>query len=220
MCGICGIVGPGANIAENKQLIQSMMDTLAHRGPDNQGQVSGKNFIFGHRRLAIIDLEHGRQPMQLENERITLVFNGEIYNYLDLRQELIRKGAKFRTFSDTEVLLQAYRYYGIECLHKLNGMFAFAIYDARKQMFFAARDHFGIKPFYYSLFADGSIIFASEIKALFVHPQINRAINHSALHEYLTFQFCLGENTLFKGIKNLEPAHYLKHTKNTLTYNM
>jgi asparagine synthase (glutamine-hydrolysing) len=213
MCGICGIVGPKANSSENKKLIPKMMDILAHRGPDDQGQISGNNFIFGHRRLAIIDIEHGRQPMQLENGRITLVYNGEIYNYLDLRQELIRKGAKFQTFSDTEVLLQAYEYYGIECLHKLNGMFAFALYDKHKQMFFAARDHFGIKPFYYSLLADGSIIFASEIKALLVHPQISSTINQSALHEYLTFQFCLGESTLFKGIKNLEPAHYLQQSK-------
>ena len=215
MCGICGIVGPQASVPDNRQTVLEMMNILEHRGPDDQGIISGGNFIFGHRRLAIIDIEHGTQPMRSSDGKITLIYNGEIYNYLDLRQELIRSGAKFHTFSDTEVILRAYENFGIDCLGKLNGMFAFAIYDERKQMLFAARDHFGIKPFYYSLLDDGSILFASEIKALFSHPQIIPRLNASALNEYLTFQFCLGENTLFADIKSLEPAHFLiKSQKN------
>ena len=170
MCGICGIVGPGAQLEESRCVVRKMMDTLAYRGPDGEGLVKGSNFVFGHRRLAIIDIEHGAQPMQTEDGVVTLVYNGEIYNYLELRQELIREGVKFSTFSDTEVLLRMYQRYGSECLRKLNGMFAFAIYDENKKRFFAARDHFGIKPFYYVTLPDGSIVFASEIKALFHHP--------------------------------------------------
>ena len=213
MCGICGIVGPQASLPDDRHTVSEMMNTLEHRGPDDQGIVSGDNFVFGHRRLAIIDIEHGTQPMRSIDSKITLVYNGEIYNYLDLRHELIRKGAKFHTFSDTEVLLRAYEYYGIDCLSKFNGMFAFALCDERKQMFFAARDHFGIKPFYYMLLDDGCIIFASEIKALFCHPQIKPQLNQSALNEYLTFQYCLGENTLFANVKSLEPAHFLSQSQ-------
>lgn len=209
MCGICGIVGSQATIPENHHAVSRMMSILSHRGPDDQRIASGENFVFGHRRLAIIDIEHGTQPMASSDGKITLAYNGEIYNYLDLRQELIKKGMKFRTFSDTEVLLRAYEYYGIDCLYKFNGMFAFALYDERRHMFFAARDHFGIKPFYYVVLDDGSIIFASEIKALLSHPQIKSQLNQSALNEYFTFQFCLGENTLFAGIKSLQPAHFL-----------
>lgn len=220
MCAICGIVGPGSAPPESRSIVKKMMDTLAHRGPDDQGMAAGDNFIFGHRRLAIIDLEGGAQPMQSDDGQITLVHNGEIYNYLELRQELTRKGAKFRTFSDTEVLLKLYELYGFDCIDKLIGMFAFAIYDSRNNCFFAARDHFGIKPFYYTEIPDGSIIFASEIKAFFQHPVIVPELAQNAMNEYLTFQFCLGEKTLFKNIKKLEPAHYLlKKEKNARLQN-
>ena len=138
MCGICGIVGRDAQSEEATSVVRKMMDTLAHRGPDDHGLIKGDNFVFGHRRLAIIDIEHGSQPMQTEDGLVTLVYNGEIYNYLELRQELIREGVKFSTFSDTEVLLRMYQRYGSDCLRKLNGMFAFAIYDENKKRFFAA----------------------------------------------------------------------------------
>ena len=127
MCGICGIVGPQASILGSRQSVLEMMKILEHRGPDDEGIVSSGNFIFGHRRLAIIDIEHGTQPMRSSDGKITLIYNGEIYNYLDLRQKLIKEGTKFHTFSDTEVLLRAYEHYGIDCLHKFNGMFAFAL---------------------------------------------------------------------------------------------
>lgn len=220
MCGICGIVGPSASHLESIGVVEKMMELLAHRGPDGEGLISDKNFIFGHKRLAVIDIELGAQPMQSEDRNITIVYNGEIYNYLELRQELIHQGARFKTFSDTEVLLKLYEEYGQNCLEHLNGMFAFAIYDARQNLFWAARDHFGMKPFYYFLLPDGSLVFASEIKALFRHPKIKPSIDHISLNQYLTFQFCLNSRTLFKDVKKMEPAQCLlwQPDKNGLVY--
>lgn len=209
MSGICGIIGPQAFSPENKSIVEKMMVALNHRGPDGEWLIPGENFIFGYRRLAVIDLGHGSQHMQSEDGRITLVHDGEIYNYQELRQELTHKGIRFKTFSDTEVLLSLYEIYGLDCLQKLNGMFAFALYDAHENMFFAARDHFGIKPFYYAELKDGNIVFASEIKALFQHPDIHPCLDQIALNQYLTFQCCLSEKTLFTGIKKLEPARFL-----------
>ena len=209
MCGICGIVGAQSAQTEILSVVQNMMEKLAHRGPDDEGLEATENFVFGHRRLSIIDLEHGSQPMTSPDGNLVLVYNGEIYNYIELRQELTRKGVRFRTFSDTEVILHLYQTYGFKCLQKLNGMFAFAIYDKSKQTFFAARDPFGIKPFYYARLPGEEFIFASEIKALFCHEKIRPRLNPEALNEYLTFQFCLGEKTLFKDIYKLEPGHYL-----------
>ena len=209
MCGIYGIVGPSANILGRERQIQAMSGLLAHRGPDGEGSAFGKGYRFGHRRLSIIDLDHGSQPMISDDGAVTLVFNGEIYNYLELRQDLVRDGVHFRTHSDTEVLLRCYERYGDKMLEKLNGMFAFALFDSRKNLFFAARDHFGIKPFYYTFLEDGSLVFASEIKALFCVPEIKKSPDMTGLHEYFTFQFCLSDKTLFSGIKKLLPAHSL-----------
>lgn len=209
MCGICGIIGTSAVHPDNQDIVRLMMDTLSHRGPDGEGLMSGKQFVFGHKRLSIIDLEHGAQPMQSEDGRVTIVYNGEIYNYLELREELIRRGVKFNTFSDTEVLLRLYEAHGTSCIQKLNGMFAFALYDEREELFLAARDHFGIKPFYYIPLPDGGLLFASEIKALLKHPQVRSILDGEALNQYLTFQFCLGEKTLFHDILKLLPASYL-----------
>lgn len=226
MCGICGIIGPMAFNPASRSVVQQMMAALAHRGPDDQGLVSGDNFIFGHRRLSVIDPEYGAQPMQSEDGEMTLVYNGEIYNYMELRQELSQQGVKFRTFSDTEVLLKLYQRLGPKCIDRLNGMFAFAIYDGRNKRFFAARDHFGIKPFYYSLLPDNSLVFASEIKGLFHCPHIQPALDREALNQYLTFQFCLGDKTLFQNVQKLEPANYLIWTedganiKNTRYWNL
>ena len=207
MCGIYGIVGPSSNAQGRGSQIREMGDILAHRGPDGEGSAEGKGFLFGHRRLAIIDIEHGIQPMRSDDESITLVFNGEIYNYLELRQDLVRDGVRFKTHSDTEVLLRCYQRYGDAMLEKLNGMFSFALFDSRKNLFFAARDHFGVKPFYFTVLNDGSLVFASEIKALFCVPEIKKKPDMIGLHEYLTFQFCLNERTLFNGIKKLLPGH-------------
>ncbi|MDD5136539.1 MAG: asparagine synthase (glutamine-hydrolyzing) [Candidatus Omnitrophica bacterium] len=209
MCGICGMVGRSALKAGSEGVVLDMMDCLRHRGPDDEGLAKGREFIFGHRRLAIIDPEHGRQPMVTEDGKVTLVFNGEIYNYKELRSELMSRGAVFKTHSDGEVLLRLYEMDGEKCLDRINGMFAFAVFDKRKGRFFAARDHFGIKPFYYYVLPDKSILFASEIKAILQHPSARAVIDYDAVKEYLTFQFCLGDKTLFKGIKKLEPAHML-----------
>ena len=209
MCGIAGIVGPSAATPERQRQVRRMMEVLVHRGPDGEGFAHGRDFCFGHRRLAIIDVEHGAQPMFSDDGAITLIYNGEIYNYVELQQELAREGVRFKTHSDTEVLLRAYEKYGRDVVKKLNGMFAFAIHDARKNIFFAARDHFGVKPFYFAPLPGGQLAFASEIKALFCAPDMQRKLNVPALHEYLTFQFCLGDKTLFEGVRKLLPGHYL-----------
>ena len=210
MCGICGIVKSNNPIADkDKDIITRMKETLLHRGPDGEGTIGGEQFIFGHRRLAIIDPEHNIQPMQTEDGALTLTYNGEIYNYVELRQELSRKGVQFKTFSDTEVLLKLLEIEGIDGINKLNGMFAFALFDNRTGTFTAARDHLGIKPFYYVKLKTGDLIFASEIKALLQHPQVHSSLNKAAFQEYLTFQFCLSGKTLFEGINSLEPGHLM-----------
>lgn len=208
MCGICGIFA-GSGVGEARQaLVRAMMARLAHRGPDGEGVADGEGFTFGHRRLAIIDLEHGAQPMQTPDGRYSLIFNGEIYNYLELRQQLLQQGAKFQTFSDTEVLLQLLVRQGPAALDGLNGMFAFAFHDRQSGEWLLARDPFGIKPLYYAEVGD-QLLFASEIKALLVHPNLVPRVNWRAMQHYFTFQFCLGEETLFAGVRKLEPGFYL-----------
>lgn len=184
------------------------MSRIAHRGPDGEGRFGGEGFLVGHRRLAIIDLEHGAQPMQTEDGRYVIVFNGEIYNYLELRQRLIQKGVHFRTFSDTEVLLHLLVREGREAFRKLNGMFAFAFIDTHTGEWLLGRDPFGIKPLYYATVGD-ELIFASEIKALMAHPGFKATANWAGLQHYFTFQFCLGAETLFEGARKVEPGCYL-----------
>lgn len=208
MCGIAGLVG--RRICEKDfQIIKNMNDIQKHRGPDDEGIIVETCFVFGHRRLAIIDIEHGRQPMQSEDGRYTIVFNGEIYNYIELKDELQKRGVIFQTHCDTEVLLKLMQTEGVSALKKLNGMFAFAIFDKKQNVFIAGRDPFGIKPFYYKILENGNLLFASEIKALLVHPEVKAQINHEALQEYLTFQFCLKDKTLFKDIYKLEPGCFM-----------
>lgn len=209
MCGICGIISFSEMTSYDELVVREMTTTLAHRGPDDEGFVFGKNHYFGHRRLSIIDLEHGKQPMTSACGRYSLVFNGEIYNYLELRQELSQSGYRFKTHSDAEVLLALLINRSELALDELNGMFAFAFFDSKKKEFLFARDHFGIKPFYYK-FIENKIVFASEIKAILKHPEVRPELNHTALNEYFTFQFCLNSKTLFNGIKKLEPGYYAK----------
>ncbi len=209
MCAITGILTHGKNLEEREKTIETMMSRLAHRGPDGEGRVHVPHQAFlGHRRLAIIDCEHGAQPMLSSDGRYTLVYNGEIYNYLEIRQSLIQKGFHFRTFSDTEVLLQLLVSEGAEAVHRLNGMFAFLFHDRKTNEWIAARDHFGIKPFYYAIVAD-EFVFASEIKALFAHPGIKASRDDHSLQQYLTFQFCLDDRTLFQGVRKIRPGHIL-----------
>ncbi len=207
MCGIAGVVSPHKGRIQQDEL-QRMGDTMNHRGPDDEGLYLSEHVGFIHKRLSIIDLVTGHQPIPNEDNTIWIVYNGEIYNYLELRQELLNKGHRFRTSSDTEVLIHLYEEYGPEFLLKLNGMYAFAIYDQKLDLLMAARDYFGIKPFYYS-YNQNEFIFASEIKAIVhIRPEL-QIPNQLALYDYITFQFCLHDKTFFKGVKKLMPGHYL-----------
>jgi len=189
-----------------------LKNTIIHRGPDGEGTYADPDvpLVLGHRRLAIIDPEHGQQPMTTSDQMVTVAFNGAIYNYLELRRELISRGHHIHTYSDTEVILHAYTEWGEACVHKFNGMFAFAIWDRRNKKLFCARDRLGIKPFYY--WCDGTrLVFASEIKAILASG-IKAESNSDGLQDYLTFQFCLGDKTLFKDIKKLEPGYAFSAT--------
>lgn len=210
MCGIAGIINLKIGRNELNKKIRNMQSTLLHRGPDDQGIFLDPGFpvSLGHRRLAIIDPEHGKQPMLTEDGFLTIVFNGAIYNYLELRRQLIQYGHPIHSYSDTEVLLYAYRQWGEDCVDHLIGMFAFAIWDKKNHKLFCARDRIGIKPFYY-FFNDHQFIFASEIKAILAEGSIQAQSNPQGLQDYLTFQFCLGGKTLFKDIVKLQPGHCL-----------
>jgi len=212
MCGICGIIeNQSSQKPERETIVRKMMDRMIHRGPDDKGLYIGPGISLGHRRLAIIDVEHGRQPMSTSDGRYTLVFNGEIYNYIELRKSLIASGVSFKTSSDTEVLLQMLIHKGPKCLNELNGMFAFALFDNKNSKWILARDPFGIKPLYYIALKD-KIVFASEIKALLEHPDVNAEVDSESVQQYLTFQFCLGERTLFRKIQKLAPGSYITGT--------
>jgi asparagine synthase (glutamine-hydrolysing) len=205
MCGICGIHDPNGNIDDN--LIRKMSDILTHRGPDDEGFHIEEKVGLGFKRLSIIDLELGNQPMANEDGSIWIVYNGEIYNFPVLKEELVGKGHQFRTKSDTEVIIHGYEEWGEDVLQKLNGMFAFALWDAKKEKLFLARDRLGIKPLYYRLY-DDRLVFASEIKALVADENLEKKVNPEALVDYLTFQNVFGTKTFFKGIVKLLPAHY------------
>lgn len=205
MCGIAGMLGPAAAREGAAAEIRAMLDRIRHRGPDGEGLVVGSGAVLGHVRLAIIDIEGGAQPMATPDGRWLISFNGEIYNFLELRQELTQQGVRFRTFSDTEVLLHLLAREGMAALPRLNGMFAFALVDTTTGQWWLARDHFGVKPLYMTPI-DGAVLFASEIKALTAHPAVVRAVDDEALQDYFTFQFCLGSRTLFRGIEKLEPG--------------
>lgn len=205
---MCGIVGFISQRNDKEHIIQKQLETLYHRGPDAQSKYIDNNIAFGHTRLAIIDIDNAVQPMTSTDNRYIIIFNGEIYNYLELRQHLVSKGIKFKTHSDTEVLLNMYIVYGKECVSKLNGMFAFAVYDKVKDSMFLARDHFGIKPLYYT-YQNNDFIFASEIKAILEYPDVKAEVDQKSLNEYMTFQVMLKKHTLFKNIHSLEPATYL-----------
>ncbi|MBK8656443.1 MAG: asparagine synthase (glutamine-hydrolyzing) [Haliscomenobacter sp.] len=205
MCGIIGIV---EKHADRSELMDRMLDVLAHRGPDAKSMFRHKDTILGHRRLSIIDLETGDQPMFNASRTRCIVFNGEIYNFREIRQELEAMGRRFRTNSDTEVLLEAYEVFGLDFLARLNGIFAFALYDLEKEELLLVRDHFGIKPLHYYS-RDGLFLFGSEQKTILQHPEVPRALNYRALHHQLNLRYTQGEETLFEGIKRLPPAHYL-----------
>ena len=207
MCGIVGFTGMRAG---REAILKAMTDAIAHRGPDGEGSYFGSGVALGHRRLSIIDLAGGAQPMFNEDKNLAVVFNGEIYNFMELRAQLVEAGHTFSTdHSDTEVLLHGYEEWGEGMLAKLRGMFAFAIWNEAEQTLFCARDHFGIKPFYYYLTDEGELLFGSEIKSFLAHPGFKKELNQSQLELYLSYQYSPGEDTFFKGVKKLLPAHSL-----------
>ena len=209
MCGICGKVNLDRNAASvEPALIRAMMDTIRHRGPDDDGLYVARGVGLGHLRLSIIDLGSGHQPLSNEDGTIWIVFNGEIYNYRELRAFLVDKGHVFKTQTDTEVIVHLYEELGPQCLEKLRGMFAFALWDEKKKTLILARDRVGIKPLYYSL-TDKAIVFASEIKAILADPAINRELAPEIIDRFLSFLYVPGEETLLKGICKLAPGHYL-----------
>ena len=209
MCGIAGILSDGRGLEDRVGALDNMLRQLAHRGPDGEGRVHRLGqALLGHRRLAVIDVEHGAQPMCTADGRYSLTYNGEIYNYRELRHSLVEAGVRFATQSDTEVLLQLLVREGERAVPRLNGMFAFVFHDAHDNSWIAARDGFGIKPLYY-VALPGEWVFASEIKALFAHPGIAARRDERGLQQYLTFQFCLEDRTLFDGVRKLEPGFLL-----------
>ena len=203
MCGIIGFVSPKG---EKEKIIKKMTDRLIHRGPDEEGFYIDKDIALGHRRLSIIDLDNGKQP--ISNKKFVVIFNGEIYNYMELKAELIANNYKFETDSDTEVLLHGYEEWGNNLPKKLRGMFAFAIWDKKNKTLFCARDNFGIKPLYYYKNED-VFMFASEIKAFLEHPQFEKVLNKDLINLYLSFSFTPTNETFFKGVFCLEPGHTL-----------
>lgn len=217
MCGFVGFSETSA-VADRIATIRDMMNTIVHRGPDSEGWYSDDQITLGFRRLKIIDLsDSGSQPMYNEDRTKVLVFNGEIYNYKQLREELIACGHRFGSETDSEVVIHGYEQYGIDILQRLRGMFAFAIWDVREKTLFIARDIFGIKPLYYTRHTtDGSFMFGSEIKAFAKSPAFIKEINDRALKPYLTFQYSALDETFFRGVYKLPPGHYMLYREKTL----
>ena len=207
---MCGFVGYINKEKDKKDNIKKMADLIAHRGPDSEGYYTDSNIALGFRRLSIIDLKGGSQPIYNNDKTKVLVFNGEIYNFKQLREDLEKKGYKFQTKTDSEVILHGYEEYKENILDKLRGMFAFVIYDIKTKEMFAARDFYGIKPFYYTKMGN-TFIFGSEIKSFLIHPHFKKELNTKMLEYYLTFQYSAGEETFFKNVYKLMPGHYLKY---------
>jgi len=205
MCGVFGVASPHP-LSEARDVLEGLTDLLAHRGPDDRGSYVGEGVFLGHRRLSILDGQGGRQPMITADGRYVVVYNGEIYNFREVRAALEARGHGFATDSDTEVLLRAYVEWGADCLARLRGMFAFAIWDAERRALFLARDRLGIKPLYYALI-DQRLVFASEMKAITGHPGFRRQA--AALSSYLSFRTVIGEGTVFVGLKTLPPGFCL-----------
>ena len=210
MCGIAGIVfsEKSRRTIDERRLI-AMRDTIAHRGPDETGVFIDKNIGLAHRRLSIVDLSAGQQPMTNETGDLQIVYNGEIYNHADYREELIQKGHEYKTNCDTETILHLYEEHGASCVEYLRGMFAFAIWDARKKQLFIARDRLGVKPLYYVHTQDGALYFASEIKALLRAEAVAPEINFPALPDVFANRGTSGADTIFKNVKRLLPGHFL-----------
>lgn len=217
MCGLVGFIDKKKS-KDKQEIIKKMADKIEHRGPDSEGFYVSDQIALGFRRLSIIDLKGGTQPIYNEKKDKVIVFNGEIYNFLELRKDLETKGHLFTTNTDTETVLHGYEEYGEKIIEKLRGMFAFVIWDTEKEELFGARDPFGIKPFYY-FNQDNTFIFGSEIKSFLEHPSFKKEVNKKALKPYLTFQFSALEETFFKDVFKLKPGHYFTYKNGQLNIN-
>lgn len=212
---MCGFVGFTNKIADDGSILKLMMDRIIHRGPDSDGKFVSEDIAMGFRRLSIIDLAEGDQPMFNEDGSLVLTFNGEIYNFKELREELLAAGHIFKNHSDSEVLLHGFEEWGEELVARLRGMFAFVIFNRKDKSLFGARDMFGIKPFYYTE-QNGSFIYGSEIKSFLEHPDFKKELNEDALGHYLSFQYSPTEETFFKNVYKLPPAHYFTYKDGVL----
>ena len=209
MCGIAGIFDTRSEETPPAELIRRMTDAILHRGPDESGIHCEPGLALGHRRLSIIDIASGQQPLFNEERSAAIVFNGEVYNFGELRPELEALGFRFQTHSDTEVILRAWEAWGPDCVQRLRGMFAFAIWDQKRRHLFVARDRLGIKPLYYALLPNGHFVFGSELKALLPHPQLPRARDPQAIEEYFAYGYIPEPRTIFSGVRKLAPGHTL-----------
>ena len=208
MCGFCGVYSFDGQTPVSQKVLAAMTATLQHRGPDDFGSFTAGPVGLGHRRLSIIDLETGHQPLSNEDGSIWIVYNGELYNYQEIRVNLEKAGHRFATLSDTEVIVHAYEEYGADCLKVMNGMFAFALWDSNRQRLLLARDRVGIKPLYYAQLPK-CWVFGSEVKALLAHPQVQRRLDTTALNLYLSLEYVPAPYSIFAGISKLPPGHFL-----------
>ena len=216
MCGIAGIVAAGRLHADERERLTRMRDVISHRGPDDAGMFLDDQAALGHRRLSIVDLAAGHQPLSNEDGTVWIVFNGEIYNHASVRPELEAAGHRYKTRSDTETIVHAYEQWGDACVDRLRGMFAFAIWDAPRRRLLLARDRLGVKPLYWAM-ADGRLLFGSEIKSILESGLIRASANEAALPELLGTRYLSGADTLFKGIHRLLPGHTLVFEDGTIT---
>ncbi len=209
MCGIAGIFHIETAKPVDPERVRHMSNAIAHRGPDGSGVWTAPGIGLGHRRLSIIDIGGGAQPMVSDDGSIAVSFNGEIYNFLELRRELEAAGYAFQTNSDTEVILHGWRHWGVDCIARFHGMFVFAVYDAKDRQLLLARDRLGVKPLHYTSLPDGSVIFGSELKALLAHPALRREADITALDDYLAFGYVPDHNCMLRGVKKLPAGHYM-----------
>ena len=209
MCGIVGILDVSGKRAIPRELVARMNDSQFHRGPDEHGFHFEPGLGLGHRRLSIIDLSTGQQPLYNEDGSVVVVYNGEIYNYRELITELMAAGHVFRTKSDTEVIVHAWEQWGEECLDRFRGMFAFALWDRNRETLFLARDRLGVKPLHYALLPGGLLLFGSELKSLLVHPEFKRDFDPLAIEEYLALGYIPEPRTIYAAAAKLPPAHCL-----------
>jgi asparagine synthase (glutamine-hydrolysing) len=208
MCGICGKLNFDRQEPVEPQLLHRMMDLIRHRGPDGSGEYCAGSIGLGHRRLSIIDLSTGDQPMCSEDGTVWVVYNGEIYNFLDLRTDLLARGHKFKSSTDTEVIIHLYEELGPDAVSHFRGMFAFALWDERKQLLLLARDRVGIKPLYYTN-TGNALVFGSEMKSLLADPSVERRVNLRAVDRFMSYNYLPGNETMFEGVFKLEPGHFL-----------